>query len=130
MKAISIRQPWAWAIVDAGKRVENRPRRWNYRGPILIHASKGVTRNEYQRAAIYIQGVHARFMLGGPRIEVPPLEALDRGGIVGIAELVDCVDNCDDNWFVGPWGLVLRNVRPVAFKPCPGALGLFDVEWP
>jgi len=39
MKAISLQQPWAWAILHAGKDVENR--RWNtrYRGPIAIHAS-------------------------------------------------------------------------------------------
>jgi len=25
VKALSIRQPWVWAILNAGKRVENRP---------------------------------------------------------------------------------------------------------
>ena len=29
MKAISIRQPWAWAILHAGKRVENRGPAWD-----------------------------------------------------------------------------------------------------
>lgn len=42
MKALSIRNPWAWAITHGGKRVENRE--WQcpptYRGPLLIHASK------------------------------------------------------------------------------------------
>lgn len=48
MKALSIRQPWAWAIVNAGKRVENRTWETRYRGPILIHAAKGVTKREYE----------------------------------------------------------------------------------
>lgn len=44
MKAISIRQPWCWAILHAGKRVENRDWRNGcaYRGPVLLHASAGV----------------------------------------------------------------------------------------
>lgn len=40
MKAITVRQPWAWAIVDGHKDVENRTRNiaGKYRGPLLIHA--------------------------------------------------------------------------------------------
>lgn len=37
---LSIRQPWAWAILHAGKTIENREwPRCSYRGPIFIHAS-------------------------------------------------------------------------------------------
>lgn len=35
MKAISIRAPWWWLILYGDKRLENRPRRTSYRGPIL-----------------------------------------------------------------------------------------------
>lgn len=49
MKALSIRQPWAYAIVHLGKRIENRsradgrmPALCRYRGPLLIHASANV----------------------------------------------------------------------------------------
>lgn len=40
MKALSLTQPWAHAVVHLGKRVENRD--WpgcSFRGPFLIHAS-------------------------------------------------------------------------------------------
>jgi len=40
MKAILIRQPWAWLIVHGYKDVENRTWSTKYRGPILIHAGK------------------------------------------------------------------------------------------
>jgi len=41
VKAISVRQPWAYAILHLGKRVENRDwRGCSYRGPVLIHAAK------------------------------------------------------------------------------------------
>lgn len=47
MKALSIRQPWAWAILHTGKSVENRDWYTEYRGRVLLHASKGCTRAEY-----------------------------------------------------------------------------------
>lgn len=43
MRAMTVRQPWAWAIVHGGKLVENRTRNiaGSYRGPVAIHAGKG-----------------------------------------------------------------------------------------
>src|SRR5260370_1114928 len=39
MRALSVRQPWAWAIAAAGKDVENRSWKSGYRGLIAIHAA-------------------------------------------------------------------------------------------
>jgi hypothetical protein len=39
MKALSVRQPWAWAIIHAGKDIENWTWRTHYRGEVAIHAS-------------------------------------------------------------------------------------------
>src|SRR3990167_9411398 len=50
MKALSIRQPWAWLILHAGKDIENRGWPTSFRGRFLIHASKGMTRAEYELA--------------------------------------------------------------------------------
>jgi len=49
MKAISIKQPWAWAFLH-GKEVENRNWRFppKYRGEILIQASKTFDKKGYQ----------------------------------------------------------------------------------
>ncbi len=33
VRALTLRAPWAWAVLHAGKRVENRSRPWRYRGP-------------------------------------------------------------------------------------------------
>lgn len=40
IRALTVRQPWAWAIVHGGKPVENRTRNiaGGYRGPVAIHA--------------------------------------------------------------------------------------------
>ena len=41
MKAISLLQPWASLVVMGAKTIETRGWGTKYRGPILIHASKG-----------------------------------------------------------------------------------------
>lgn len=58
--------------------------------------------------------------------EAPRPIGSDCGGIVGVAEIVDCVSQCDSEWFVGKFGFVIRNARPVAFIPVRGELGFFD----
>lgn len=144
MKCLSIRQPWTWLIVrpdltgaarsqalEQGiiKTVENRSRRFNYRGALLLHASQGITRVEYEDAQDALRWGE------GMGIELPPLKELQRGGIVGICDLVGCTPpqerKEDAFWHVpGQFGLVLENIKPVEFVQCKGTLGLFDVPWP
>jgi len=124
MKAISIRQPWAWAIMHAGKRIENRVwrARPSYRGPLLIHAAKGCTRDEFMAGACRIK------LASG--VTVPPLATMPRGALVATARLVDVIDTSQssDPWAVpGGIGLVLDDVRALEPIPWRGRLGLFDV---
>ncbi|MBE1537635.1 ASCH domain-containing protein [Actinomadura algeriensis] len=42
MQAISVQQPWAFAIARGGKSVSNQGAPTAYRGPLLIHASMRV----------------------------------------------------------------------------------------
>jgi len=42
MIALSVRQPWAWLLLN-GKDIENRDWYTKYRGPLAIHASKGIS---------------------------------------------------------------------------------------
>jgi hypothetical protein len=126
MKAISIRQPWAWLILAAGKDIENRDWKTRYRGPILIHASAGMTKDEYAEA---IQTARlARRVLGAmPGLVMPAFADLQRGGIVGQVEIVDCVSHSVSPWFFGTYGFVLKNPVALQFRPLKGALGIFDV---
>lgn len=133
MKALSIRQPWAWMILHAGKDIENRCWPTRFRGRILIHAAKGCTKDEYEDALWFAGDYEARrvaatHLPGSPMVSVPELKDLPRGGIVGEVEIVDCVRESDSGWFVGPVGFVMANARPRPFHPCKGALGFFNVE--
>lgn len=121
MKAISIRQPWAFAIVELGKDVENRDWQTRYRGPVLIHAAKGCTVEEFNSAATFIGWDKMRY-------GVLPRD-YERGGIVGRAEIIDCVEHMDSRWFFGRYGFVLRNAEPLPFQPCRGQLGFFTPDF-
>jgi hypothetical protein len=117
-RAISIRQPWAWAIVNAGKNIENRSWHTSFRGPVALHASKGMTKSEWNEFE-GLFGFDWEFRLPEP-------SELLFGGIVGMARITDCVNQSRSKWFFGPWGFVLADVKPVEFIPCRGALGFFD----
>lgn len=116
MKALSIRQPYAWLIVNGIKDVENRTWRTGYRGPVLIHAGKTYPKGEHADD-------HANFRLHG----FPADRESMLGGIVGIATITGCVTSGASRWWIGPVGFTLADARPCSLVPCRGALGFFDV---
>lgn len=129
-RAISIRQPWAWAIVNGGKDIENRDWYTAVRGPVCIHAAKGMGKQEYADAAAFITSTigsarDQEWLTKWHGVCAAPYR-LDRGGIIGVAEIVDCVRVSDSPWFFGRFGFVLRNACPVDFIPVRGELGFFD----
>lgn len=122
MRALTICQPYAHLIVTGEKRVENRTWPTRYRGPLAIHAGKSL---EWM----------------GDYTRTPDMAF---GAIVGVADLVDCVDVDDDSdltracakyqWFAthehvnGPFCFVLNNVRRLAVPvPWKGAQGFWEV---
>ena len=117
---LSVRQPWAWLILHAGKNIENRNWPTRFRGRVLLHASKGMTRLEYAEAFDLLDQLETT-----GRLAIPTFEKLRRGGIVGEMEIVDCVTQSDSPWFFGPYGFELRNQKPLPFQPMKGALGFF-----
>lgn len=118
MKALSVRQPWAWLIVNGHKDIENRNWRSDYRGPLLIHASKGMTQAEYREGANF---AHRRGVL------VPLFHSLERGGIVGQVTMTGCVAASDSLWFMAEYGFTLADAKPLKFRAMNGQLGFFEV---
>ena len=113
MKALTVRQPWAWLIAAGHKDIENRTCRTSYRGPLLIHA--GVTPCPYPLRDL----IREKF-----GITIPT--QIDYGGIVGVADVIDCVQRHDSRWFEGPVGWVLENARALPIIRCRGYQHLFD----
>jgi len=132
MIALSIRQPWASLILKAGKDIENRCWSTRFRGRMLIHAAKGMTRAEHEDAIAFAVGaIRARPKADAKTTTLRELgfafDDLQRGGIVGSVEIVDCVSGSDSPWFMGEFGFVLRDPKPLPFLPWKGQLGFFDV---
>lgn len=118
---LSIRQPWAWLIVNGHKPVENRDWSTPFRGELLVHAGKTLTRAYYDEVATWV----APLLPEGTSL--PPFEALERGGIVGRVRVTDCVTRHPSPFFMGPYGFVMADPRPLPFVPVRGYLGFFNV---
>ncbi len=117
MKALTIKQPWASAIISGIKTVENRTWYTHYTGRLLIHA--GNSRD-------YVP-VHMLPLLQA----LLPFEDLPYGAIIGTVNLVDVIDmndNLKDNPFAfGPICWILK--KPVEYSrpiSCKGHLGLWE----
>ncbi len=120
MKALSIRQPWAWLIVHGYKDVENRTWSTKFRGRVQVHAGKIPDPGWFPQLALEVEA-------GG--IALPDQPSL--GALVGEVDIIDCVSQWDSPWFIGPYGFLLAN--PLAYSlpiPYRGRLGFFETELP
>jgi hypothetical protein len=124
MKALSIRQPWASLIIAGIKPVENRTWKSNYRGPLLIHASK-----VFDREALKWIAEKYGYDLFNPDYQIALASQEERGGIIGAVNMIDCVTYHPSEWFFGPKAFVFENPKELPFMPCPGKLSFFDVEY-
>jgi len=116
MRALTIKRPWATAIAQGVKTVENRswcPSKRFLGARIAIHAGFA-----YDREG-------ARW-LRRTGLWDPPSPSLCPTGIVAVATLAEVVTESDDPWFVGRYGWVLADVvaleRPI---PISGRLRLW-----
>lgn len=158
MRILTVRQPWAWAIIHGGKDVENRVRNiaGSYRGPVAIHAGLQHDRDHDRQLIGAAVGAWSRANPGVSSADDPdprksrPVWYGNLGRIIGVVDLVDAhpakvvahittatiypefeVTCCSSRW-AEPHGhhLVLANARPLA-EPIPykGALGLRKTEF-
>lgn len=122
--ALSVRQPWAWAIMHAGKDIENRTARAvtlgrMTTGRVAIHAAKGMTRDEYEAARTFILRVAG---------DCPRPDDLTRGAVIGTVTVTRIERRHSSPWFFGPRGLVLADPAPIEPIPAAGQLGYFEWE--
>jgi hypothetical protein len=114
MKAITVCQGWAEAIMTGGKDVENRKWETQYRGDIFIHAGKSTkflkeSQQAYQRMGLIFP------------------DEIIFGALIGIVTIVDCVTDHPSRW-ARPDGyqFVLENPRKLASPIyCPGQIGIW-----
>lgn len=150
IKAITVRQPWAEAIVAGHKTIENRgagfPKK--HRGELLIHSAAGwsargqtdprirsIWANLPHDASDHYQALLRHTTPTGGR----PIHPFRGGVILGIVEVIDIHPDCgccrpwgeseyvasDGNLKAGVTHLVLENARRFDPVPARGALGLW-----
>jgi hypothetical protein len=142
MRVLSIQQPWAYAITDLGKRIENRMWSTAYRGRFAIHATKPKNLEEFRfdlatcdrMSGMQISGAardtHAQAKLYRQlEQQLVPMISKFEASIIAVADLFDVVTVSDSKWFVDGFGLVFGNVvklrEPVV---CKGQLGLWEPD--
>jgi hypothetical protein len=148
MKAITIKQPWAWAIALGAKTVENRSRQHPWTSAlgerIAIHAGKGWDRDAFDTPALFRVAEHVCSRLYGDDRGYPAAALINvmapqfhhRGAVLATAQLIDVhldsTASCDcagNPWAQrGTWHLVLDEIQPLP-QPTParGALGLWTL---
>lgn len=91
--ALSVCQPWAWAIVRGHKSVENRTWATNHRGLIAIHASTSKRHVNAEVECFLIDaGDHVFEELNHPA-HTNANPCFYYGAIVGVAEIVGCIES-------------------------------------
>lgn len=131
MRALTVRQPWAWAIFN-GKGVENRSNwRYSYTGLLVIHAGKQLADLASWERVAKLATVSVP-MFGAPN----PPTTVAVGAAIGVADLQaahwweDCLTDeglCSPWAEYDQWHLPLKAQKPFrAPIPCNGALGLWQ----
>lgn len=141
MKALTVRNPWAWAIIYGGKDVENRSVRTNHLGTVAIHTAKAVDTEAMTSPLILdaIDEYNGPVVMPGELIRRADLEQL--GKIIGVVDIkpVHHADHCRqaDGRLCSPWAMdgmwhwPLTNPQPAqAPVPAKGALGLWEWDNP
>jgi len=133
IRALTVRQPYAWAIAIGEKDVENRTWVARYRGLLAIHAGKTVYRGDLDDPLILETIAGREFAIGEAESAL--------GAVVAVGVLAGCHHESTEQprHSCSPWGQrdayhwQLADVRPLREPvPCKGALGLWrlpaDVE--
>ena len=129
---LSVRQPWAWALLYGGKTIENRTwRSCRYRGRIWIHAPERENCDSVEDAVrLVAQGWKCNDRQALERYR----EHDQRGAIIGSMTLTDCrrLDELDrrdplrsNPWADGPWLWLVTDPESCDLWPTPGRLGLW-----
>lgn len=99
-RILTVRQPWAWAIINGGKDVENRSTNiaGDYRGPVLIHVAKAFDESAFEpehpmhglifRACPRSGPDHNRYICDWCT-KIAPARYGNAGEIIGVVDLVD-----------------------------------------
>lgn len=153
IKVLTLTQPWATLVAIGAKRIETRSWGTAYRGPLAIHAGKGLgdmTPTDFQRLCNSRPFYEALLPVAGRKVTTGDwidTDLLPRGAVIAVTDLWTCIkidpswgrhvpsyplppdepERSFGNYAWGRYAWGLRNVRRLATPiPVRGALGLWD----
>lgn len=156
MKALSLTQPWATLVALGEKRIETRSWRTDYRGPLAIHAAKGLPKEAkvlflcvpFHELLTRHDHTISHMLMAPPPGVVP--HDLPLGAVIATCTLLDCVrvtptdearrayaehaaphEKALGDYAVGRYMWLLGDVQRLP-EPIParGSLGLWDWDAP
>ncbi|MBP0633627.1 MULTISPECIES: hypothetical protein [unclassified Cupriavidus] len=87
-----------------------------------------MTRGEYGDVKDYLSELYETGPYDGTLITLPKFEELQRGGIIGMANITDCLRESDSRWHLPHcYGFALDNALALPFTPFKGTLSHFEV---
>lgn len=133
--ALSIKQPWAWLIVNGWKDVENRDWRRAFPPRTLVHAGKKIDEEAEHSLLTGVHPVSLDRLPGGLEeayVKAKKAGEVHQGGLVGVTGIVACHDimttDFESEWFVGTYGYQVSNAAPLPFLSWRGMLGFFGAK--
>lgn len=154
IKCITLTQPWATLVAIGAKRIETRSWSTSYRGPLAIHAAKGLGpvggRQGLRDLCV------SEFFYPALYVHIDRTEDLPLGAIVAVCRLVDCVptewvampppaapriardqnvweltdqERAFGDYSAGRFAWLLADIQALPEPiPCKGALGLWEPD--
>lgn len=130
VKALSFKQPFAWLIANGFLLVDDRTWGNDYRGPMLIHASKGIYEEYYN------------YLVEHTDLPLPPRDKMEFGGVVGVANVIGCYRanqlpqgltheqrSSYDNLPPNVYGFLFDQAQPLPLMSCRGRLKIFEIDF-
>lgn len=133
MKALSLTQPWASLILAGAKRFETRGWNTDYRGPLLIHASKNFP--NWAIKGCFVEPFRSALLAAG----IEDLDDLPLGAIIARTsieavigpfkkDLHPAISGREEpfgDYAPGRYAFRLGPVEPTIVVPCSGSLSLW-----
>jgi hypothetical protein len=152
MKVLSLTQPWATLVAIGAKTIETRSWATRYRGPLAIHAAKGLPGGQKALRALVMRPWFYRALIAAlpPHLDTSRGVAPDTlirylmplGQIIATCTLDDCFqftretvaaigepERSFGDYGLGRYGFRLGNICKLGTPiPARGALGLWNYE--
>jgi len=126
MKCLTLTEPWALLVAIGAKRIETRSWGTSYRGPLAIHAAKGLTKwaKQFMMEPVCCKAVASLGFMARAWCPAYPL-----GAVIATCKLIDCVQMRELSYGLDgqPVGIIGQYTNMLTDRPNERELGEYSV---